>query len=355
MIDLGQAVGASAKYWVTVHDGHGTDLRGSAPGKNILTNAFLNDIVGTNITMTGCPIVGTGTATPAATDTTLADYAGKCDSVEIVAGSYSYDDTPNADGYVMLRQTYVAHYLPGRLGATPLNLAEAGVSTANISSTTVSTSIYSRGRLVDGSGMPTTVSYDPATEYLDVYWELTLWFKAEVSGTVSFNILGTPTSHTYVAKIANWRQQAGDSNSLWRLPGVTVNGINFVASTMRVNYSGGASPQIGCYACSGPIGTIAQLPTATGGLSHCSTVTAAVATTTGQREWTIQWGPEQGNISGGIGAFFVSTGTYGPSGASGSGGPYGSSWQIEVSPKVDKTSLRYFNLNVRMSAGNYTP
>ena len=38
LIDLGNVVGASAKYWVTVHDGHGTDLRGSAPGKNILIN-----------------------------------------------------------------------------------------------------------------------------------------------------------------------------------------------------------------------------------------------------------------------------------------------------------------------------
>ena len=346
LIDLGQAVGASGRYWVKVHDGNGNTLRESAPGKNILTDKFFADILSTSSSVSGCPIVGVGTTTPAATDTTLANYSGKCNSVDVLAGSYSYNDTPDANGYVRIKQTYVAHYLPGRLGATPLNLAEAGVSTTNISSTTVSTSIYSRGRLVDGSGVPTTVPYNPATEYLDVYWELTLWFKVETSGTVSLDILGTPTSHSYVARIANWRRQASPSNEHWKIPTANANGIAITEIISRINPAATSNGSTSSYVCSGPIGTMAQLPTGFAAINSVSAV-ETVANGVGWREWKLTWAPAAGNVSGGIGCVYTSTGI--------SSNAFGSAWQISLSPKVNKTGLRYFDFIIRMSAGNYTP
>ena len=344
LIDLGHAVGASGRYWVKVHDGNGNTLRESAPGKNILTNKFFADITGNSTVYSGCPIVGVGTTTPAATDTTLANYSGKCNSVNVLAGSYSYNDTPDANGYVYIKQTYVSHYLPGRIsGSTPINLAEAGVSSDTIVTTTGSTAIHSRGLLVDGSGAPTTVPYNPATEYLDVYWELTLWFKAETSGTVSLNILGTPTSHSYVARIANWRKLASAANNLWSLPSTSINGIDFDISRLNIGNTADNN-SVGTYACSGPIGTISQLPSGT--VSRVTSI-SNTSSSQGWRQWTLTWGPSAGNVSGGIGCVFAAGGNLSSA--------FGTSWQISLSPNVNKTSMRYFDFIIRMSAGNYTP
>ena len=352
-INLGMAVGASGRYWVKVHDGAGNVLRESSPGKNLLLNKFFNDMQGDLRNLSGTPVVGVGNTVPAVTDATLASYSGKCNSVEVVAGSYSYDDTPNADGYVRLRQTYVAHYLPGRLGASALNLAEAGISSADITTTIGSTNLYSRGLLVDGSGLPTTVPYNAETEYLDVYWELTLWFKAEVSGTFSIDILGTPTTHDYVCRIANWRRQASSSNGLWGMPITDANGIQFDSAAMRLTTITGTNGSNGCYACSGPIGTIAQLPTASGEDRGMATAAVKPFVATGQRDWELTWAPASANISGGIGCIFVSTGTF--TGGGGSGSAQGSSWQISISPKINKTSMHHLKLDFRTSMGNYTP
>lgn len=333
---------ASARYWAVVHDGKGNILRRTHPGPNKLTKKFFNNLMNGAAT-SGAPVVGAGNTAATESDVTLQSYLGKANSVEIVAGSYQYTDTPDVNGYVWMKKTYVAHYLPTRLGSSPVNVSEAGVSSDSIISTTNTTPLYSRGLLVDAVGAPTSISYDAANEYLDVYWELTWWVPVEVSGTVTLNILGTNIVHNYVVRPSNWRQLASVSNSNWLMPDVNVNGFSFYNFRFNVGSSGNSNIS-DTYAASGPLGAFTGFPTATGGRFYASATPIQAFTTDKQRDWEIQFAPGAGNVSGGIGALHV--------GSFAGGNLAGASWQISLSPKIDKTSTRNFNFIVRCVMGN---
>ena len=254
---------ASARYWAVVHDGRGNILRRTHPGPNKLTKKLFNDLLGGEVYY-GAPVVGAGNTPATESDVTLQSYLGKANSVEVVAGSYQYTDTPDVDGYVWMKQTYVAHYFPTQLGTSPVNIAEAGLSSDSINSTTYTTPLYSRGLLVDGVGDPTSISYDPENEYLDVYWELTWWAPVEVSGTVTLNILGTNTVHSYVVRPSNWRQLDDVANYNWLMPTADANGIHI--GRLKFNVSSSGYDNISdTYAASGPLGAFTAFPTATDG------------------------------------------------------------------------------------------
>lgn len=346
-IDLGQAIGFSGKYWVVVHDGKGNILRSSSPGKNKLTVKLFNDLMsGVNLP-SGTPVVGTGNASPTETDNTLAVYTGKCNTVEVVAGSYSYSDMPDSNGFVYQRQTYVAHYLPGRLGPTgTVNLAEAGIAAAVISSTTGTTPLYSRGLLVNSSNVPVTVPYDVANEYLDVYWELTWWVKAETSGTVSFDILGVPTDHDYVVRISNWRKQESTATGNWDMPPTDSNGIILNNLTFRPVPGSIYNNPTSTYACSGPLGPITGFPVRASGQFYGSSAPIQPFLQNKQRDWLLKFPPANGNVPDGIGAFHI--GSY-----AGGDSLRGPTFQVGISPKLVKTAQRSWELGVRCSMGNY--
>lgn len=340
VLDLGKVVGFSARYWAVAHDGKGNVLRQTYPGPNVLTTYFFNQLMETYNPPYACPIVGTGSGTPSESDTTLANYLGKCNSVELF-GAESFIDTPDVNGYLYQRQTYVAHYLPGRLGSGTKNITEAGLAADYISAATGGTAIYSRGLLVDGGGSPTSISYDATNEYLDVYWELTRWVKAETTATVSLNIMGTPTNHDFVIRPSNWRQQASAANSSWLMPSTDVNGIG--VSSMIVNPDGNGTYNSATYACSGPIGTPLQYPTGT--VYARSSSVKQVFSANKQRDWIVKWGPAAGNVSGGIGAFKFDGADSGNNGV----GPV---FQMSVNPKIAKTSKRAFSITIRYTMGN---
>lgn len=330
-------VAASARYWAVVHDGKGNILRRTHPGPNKLTKKLFNDLL-SGAAGSGAPVVGAGNTAATESDVTLQSYLGKANSVEIVAGSYQYTDTPDVDGYLWAKQTYVAHYLPTRLGTSAVNVSEAGVSSSNILSTTNTTPLYSRGLLVDDVGDPTSISYDAKNEYLDVYWELTWWVPAEVSGTVTLNILGTDTVHDYVVRPSNWRQLTDVANYNWTMPTVDTSGI--IMGKLRFNVSSSGYNNISdTYAASGPLGAFTAFPTATGGRFYATAYPIQAFTTDKQRDWEIQFGPAGGNVSGGIGALHV-------------GSTAGATWQISLSPKIDKTATRNFNFTIRCAMGN---
>jgi len=341
-------VAASGRYWAVVHDGKGNVLRRTHPGPNKLTKKLFNDLL-SGAAFYGAPVVGAGNTPATESDVTLQTYLGKANSVEVVAGSYQYTDTPDVDGYLWMKQTFVAHYLPTRLGSSAVNVSEAGFSSDSIGNTTGTTPLYSRGLLVDDMGAPTSISYDANNEYLDVYWELTWWVPAEISGTVTLNILGTNIVHDYVVRPSNWRQLTSTSNSNWNMPYADGNGIVFFTLGMVVS-DGILSPGNAAetYAASGPLGTFTQYPTATGGRFMLSAAVMQPFTTDKQRDWEIQFAPANGNVAGGIGVLHIGTRS--------SSGPYGSligaTWQISLSPKIDKTSTRNFNFTIRCAMGN---
>ena len=328
---------ASGRYWAVVHDGKGNVLRRTHPGPNKLTKKLFNDLLG-EAAGSSAPVVGAGNTPATESDVTLQEYLGKANSVEVVAGSYQYTDTPDVDGYVWMKQTYVAHYLPTRLGTSAFNIAEAGISSANIASTTNTTPLYSRGLLVDEVGDPTSISYDAKNEYLDVYWELTWWVPVEVSGTVTLNILGTNTVHDYVVRLSNWRRLTSIANDNWLRPDTDAGGINIRRLRFNVS-SSGHSTIADTYAASGPLGAFTAFPTATGGRFYASAYPIQAFTTDKQRDWEIQFAPASGNVSGGIGALHV-------------GSPAGPTWQISLSPKIDKTATRNFKFTIRCAMGN---
>ena len=328
---------ASGRYWAVVHDGKGNVLRRTHPGPNKLTKKFFNDLL-SGAANFGAPVVGEGNTPATESDVTLVSYLGKANSVEVVAGSYQYTDTPDVDGYVWMKQTHVAHYLPTRLGTSAFNIAEAGVSSNDINLTTGTTPLYSRGLLVDDVGAPTTISYDAKNEYLDVYWELTWWVPVEVSGTVTLNILGTNTVHNYVVRPSNWRRLTSVANDNWLMPNTDVAGINL--SRLRFNVSSSGYNNItDTYAASGPLGAFTACPAATGGRFYATGYPIQAFTTDKQRDWEIQFAPAAGNVSGGIGALHV-------------GSPHGPTWQISLDPKIDKTATRNFNFTIRCAMGN---
>lgn len=337
-------VAASARYWAVVHDGKGNVLRRTHPGPNKLTKKLFNDLL-SGAAASGAPVVGAGNTPATESDVTLQTYLGKANSVEVVAGSYQYTNTPDVDGYLWMKQTYVAHYLPTRLGTSAVNVSEAGFSSNSITSTTGTTPLYSRGLLVDGVGAPTSISYDAKNEYLDVYWELTWWVPAEISGTVTLDILGANIVHDYVVRPSNWRQLASSSNYNWIMPGADTTGVQFPKLGMSVSPGtispGGTSET---RAASGPLGTFTQYPTATGGVFPVSNSVIQPFTTDKQRDWELQFAPASGNVPGGIGALHVGSRT--------GGNHTGSSWQISLSPKIDKTATRNFNFTIRCAAGN---
>ena len=341
-------VAASARYWAVVHDGKGNILRRTHPGPNKLTKKLFNDLL-SGAAGSGAPVVGAGNTPATESDVTLQTYLGKADSVEIVAGSYQYTDTPDVDGYLWQKQTYVAHYLPTRLGTSAVNVSEAGISSGSIVATTNTTPLYSRGLLVDDVGSPTSISYDAKNEYLDVYWELTWWVPAEVSGTVTLDILGTNIVHDYVVRPSNWRRLTSASNTNWALPNADSSGVNFLFISMVVS-DGKLSPgnKAETHAASGPLGTFTQYPTATGGVFPVSNSVIQPFTTDKQRDFEIQFAPASGNVAGGIGVLHIGTRT----GSNDSGIHTGATWQISLDPKIDKTATRNFNFTVRCAAGN---
>lgn len=330
-------VAASARYWAVVHDGKGNILRRTHPGPNKLTKKLFNDLM-SGVPYYGAPVVGAGNTAATESDVTLESYLGKANSVEVVAGSYQYTDTPDVDGYLWMKQTYIAHYLPTRLGTGAVNISEAGFSSDNIHSTTDTTPLYSRGLLVDDVGAPTSISYNAGVEYLDVYWELTWWVPVEVSGTVTLNILGTNTVHDYVVRPSNWRQLDDVANYNWIMPTADASGIYIGRLIFNVSSSGYDNIS-DTYAASGPLGASTAFPTATGGRFYATDYPIQAFTTDKQRDWEIQFGPAEGNVSGGIGALHV-------------GSPAGPTWQISLDPKIDKTATRNFNFTIRCVMGN---
>ena len=104
MIAVG-GMAASGRYWAVVHDVKGNILRRTHPGPNKLTKKLFNDLL-SGVAYSGTPVVGAGNTPATESDVTLQTYLGKANSVEVVAGSYQYTDTPDVNGYLWMKQTY---------------------------------------------------------------------------------------------------------------------------------------------------------------------------------------------------------------------------------------------------------
>lgn len=260
---------------------------------NLILDAGL-DRMGDNLDYLSWCQVGSGSAAPAPTQTTL---------VARVAGTNATQSDTNAnsgaDPY-FARRTITYRFAQGV--ATGV-LAEVGVGWASTGS------LYSRALILDALGNPTTITV-LADESLDVTYELRMYvWTAETAGAITLN----GVTHSTVQKSA--------LAANWSLSFVSMNaglGLNCSAFTGAVSVAITGSPS-GASIGTATISAAAYTP---GSLSRTLNITAGLT----------QW-----NNAAGIGAVIVQAGW--------------GRWQIGFTPNIMKTASDILTIQVRHSWG----
>lgn len=264
--------------------------------KNLITdNGF--ELIGTttistnftNICARFC--VGSGSTTPAVTDTSLANLVAVAISAPTTSVSTSYDD-----GYT---QTIFSYQFGAGFAAG--NLSEIGIGES-------ASSLFSRALILDSGGNPTTITVLP-NEYLTVYYTLRCAIpKTDQTFTFTADIGGTPTSVTAVVRPA--RANSSTENS-WRLR----TGIGQIGGNAG-----------GVYA--GSLGTPISTPSgASLSISQSDYTVQSYSASSLQRKADIDFTINQANLSGGVIKSIVHT--LGPG-----------CWQIEFTPGIPKNNTQ---------------
>lgn len=345
---------ATGRFRAVVHKGHTYDEQGNIVeegevvvrdgvpqetqfGRNKLKLLYFTDMFAAGSTILGCFVAGAGNTTPVEANGPLTSYLGKC--TRHLSATLTYSDTPDADGYVYLRTVFRATFAPGAFGTGSKNVSEGGIAKGDTGNVTNTTNLYAHGLLVDAGGSPTSVSVDTGSEYLDMFWEYTRYFKAEQTGTVTLNILGVPTEHAYVLRPSNWRVQSGTSTVAWyndtffdtcitlyRPFGLSMDTSNQWTATQAI---------------SGPLGALTGFPTHTGYVKGhiASVLTRQTQTNPKVQTWLVRWSTTAGNVPGGIGGVYLN-------------GSDATSFQCSFDPKIDKTSDQQLDLYFTMTLDN---
>lgn len=160
--------------------------------KNLITNNGL-DLIGSSGAIWARAAVGTGTATPANTDTGLATFLT---STSTITGTpTSGTQVATAPKYVWERYTYQF-----AIGIATGNLTEVGMTAAAAGS---NTNFFSHALILDGGGAPTTFTV-LSSEALNVTYEFRMYF-VDTDPTNVVTIAGVNyTFTTRPASIANW-------------------------------------------------------------------------------------------------------------------------------------------------------
>lgn len=274
---------------------------------NLITNGGMDRIGSANGAAAYCQ-VGTGTTTPAFTDSALATFLASSNTQ--VGGS----------GSIVAGPPRYASYVSGRrfaAGVATGTLAEVGFGWAS------SGSLYNRALIRDGAGNPTTITI-LAGEVLDVYLETRVYIPTGDSSPFVVNISGT--DYTFVRRTA-WNNTLHENATGWGIN-------NGTGSFTAAGFESGVSVPPGTLAFNGSIGAESSGPS--GSSSGASSVTAASYTNgTHQLAGTLTWDISSGNLSGGISALLLST-------------RWGS-FQFSVSPAIPKNNTQTLTLNVVQS------
>lgn len=263
---------------------------------NLITNAGL-DMLSTGGFMSCCQ-VGSGTTEPNVLDTALASRVAGTTSASTVTRTA----TTSAPYYTSYTRTYTFAE-----GVAAGNLSEVGISA------TVNGELFSRARILDGIGNPTTITV-LGDEILRVTYQLRHYRPVtDQTGTVTIG----GVTHDYVSR-------ASDITSATELNSYGFSS-DHSAHSARV-YSGGIDAVTGS-----PSGTSATIGDPVSGEytpgSHVRGVSASASI-------------DQGNVAGGI-----RSATFG----SGAG-----SFQVEYDPPIAKDNTKVMTLNWQLSWGRYT-
>lgn len=295
---------------------------GQAPYKetdwfdNLITNQGLDSIGNSNpygpVDFRICPNigVGTGSTTPAVTDTTLDAFLaawpvyGQYNPAPSIVNSY----VAGSPAYYSSVMTYTYS-----VGAAAGNLTEIGTGYYTSGDTTFK--VFSRALIVDGGGSPTTLTI-LSDEILTVVYELRCYLD-QTDNTYSILINGTDTyGGTY--RIADIATAPFLNRSQQEYLGIPT-----------------------CFVYNGSIGAVTTHPSGTsaGGQNDCSTVSGGYTIGTYFTDFTSSYAVGKGNLSGGITAIMVQS----------SHGNY----QFSVSPAIAKDNTKLFSITYRLSWARY--
>lgn len=178
--------------------------------KNLILNQGLNLFFGTSVTFTQYCRVGSGSATPANTDTALQSQIASSSTIQASVTGTQNSTSPY---YGWLRKTY---------------RFVAGIATGNISEVGIgggtTTNLFSRALILDGLGAPTTITI-LSDEVLDVIYEVRSYVPvSDVTGTLTLGVEGG--SYDYSIRGVNadtsgatpWNQNDGSNWSSMALP-----------------------------------------------------------------------------------------------------------------------------------------
>lgn len=242
----------------------GSEREPLAPVRNLITNAGLNmhgagsSSGDTEVNRQWC-WVGTGTAAPQPTDTVLASLRAKGGGSE-----RSTIAQPTAPYYVTTTYTYT--FAPGEANG---NLSEVGVGSDTV--------LYSRARITDTSGAPTTLTVLP-DETLTVVYEVRCYPPtADTTGTVVIDGV------TY-----NWKARASNVASADRnFPDWDAKSKAILEFPNKLATNGELKP-------------ITESPGGTSMTYQAQGTTSLYVAGTFSQTGTLTWDLGQGNVEGGI-------------------------------------------------------
>lgn len=243
---------------------HGVPIEASrirvAEFDNLILNAGL-DRIGANGDWLAAVQVGSGTTAPAVTDTGLQLFIAGTTTLQ--ADTVSAQPSPPYYTTRSVTRRFAA-------GAAAGNISEVGIGWAATGST-----LFSRALVVDGGGVPTTITV-LSDEVLDVTYQLRNYPPAaDVTGSTTITGVGTVGTTIRAATVTD--------ASAWGVPNVGAIGGFTTGATLQTAYSGA-------------IGPITGLPSGTTGGG--SAVNASYSAGSFQRSATITWPLNSANFGG---------------------------------------------------------
>lgn len=264
---------------------------------NLIVNTGLNRIGTAEDWLNFCQ-VGTGSATPAVTDTALQSRLASHSSM---TASIAVGNSTTPPFFVGRRNTYRFN-----AGVATGTLSEVGVGWASIGS------LFSRALILDGGGNPTTITV-LADEVLDVVYEVRS-FGPETDQTGNVTITGVGTL-SYTLRMAN----AGSTGFGTISSGGAIGGIH-TNTNSHILWTGA-------------IGTAISTPSGSQ-TSATSISNSAYSNNSYQRNGSVVWGLASGTIT--VRSIVVAAGT--------SSGQFGRV-QYELSSTIPKTASNVLTIN----------
>lgn len=273
---------------------------------NMILDAGLNRLGTTSSAITLCA-VGTGTLEPTRAQTQLQTFVASTFTTQSEA-----NNTITVSPYGA-RKVLTYRFA---LGAVVGNMTEVGVGWAD-------TTLFSRELIRDSEGVPTAFTV-LADEQLDATYEITA-YPPLVDVVADIEITGSGT-HTTTMRARNVHSSTNGWTHLAN------KGVVNLAMVVNVNATG---------VFSGGLGTITSNPTGTQS-NGTSMSSAAYGDGSYFRDYTIQWGLNNGNFAGGIPcASWTAT--------------QGHSWQVGFDPVILKNNEKILTLNFRHSIAHFEP